>query len=145
MSSSSTSNAAPDKEAFQIYLESTGLLDTLTQSECTRHAWGLSLTFCSTVLADLYDNPNRPPDAIAAFAGHLGAVVGMPSCEIFVDNAEFFFFFFFFSTDKSEDVSLLRGEIEALKAEKQQANKKIEELERTVAELRKQLPAAKSD
>jgi prefoldin subunit 5 len=37
---------------------------------------------------------------------------------------------------------LLRSENEKLKAEKHQAMQKIEELERTVADLRKQLPAA---
>jgi cell division protein FtsB len=75
----------------------------------------------------------------------LAPLLVCPVARFSSTTLSFFFFFFFFSTDKSEDVSLLRGEIEALKAEKQQANKKIEELERTVAELRKQLPAAKSD
>jgi hypothetical protein len=32
-SSSAPSSAAPDKEAFQNYLEKSGLLDTLTQRE----------------------------------------------------------------------------------------------------------------
>jgi hypothetical protein len=88
-----TTTAAPDKEAFQNYLENTGVLDTMTQ--CNAYNC-VKLFFlhspCIAVLVDLFENPNRPPDAIALFASKLGAIAGESNfCALF------FFFFFFFS------------------------------------------------
>jgi hypothetical protein len=52
------------------------------------------------VLADLYDNPNRPEDAIADVAGRLGAIVG--ALDAITQRLFFFFFFFFHSTQTQQ-------------------------------------------
>jgi len=83
---------ASEKEEFRNYLEKSGVIDALTK-----------------VLVGLYEENEKPSDALDWIKKHLGSVIGV-------------------------DVEALKKENEELKKAKHELTQKVEELQRKLAE-----------
>eukprot|EP01113_Clastostelium_recurvatum_P036147 TRINITY_DN5118_c0_g1_i1.p1 TRINITY_DN5118_c0_g1~~TRINITY_DN5118_c0_g1_i1.p1 ORF type:complete len:107 (-),score=23.91 TRINITY_DN5118_c0_g1_i1:262-546(-) len=84
---------AAEKEEFRNYLEKTGVVDALTK-----------------VLVGLYEEPEKPSDALDFIKRHLGSVIGV-------------------------DIDGLKQENQDLKTQNQELQQKIEELQRRIEQL----------
>jgi len=111
-----TSYQTPDskKEEFRKYLEKSGVIDALTKGTeescwCSRGSFDRRTPALAAVLVGLYEEPERPPNAVDYVKRYMGAPTGI-------------------------DVEALRQENEALRKEREELRSTINELNARLTE-----------